>query len=183
MGNKTYTEEQVRNIIDLTWGYAYEDWQVPSTKMQDAVLKMNELGLTNSDMKQLNFVCPKCSYPTFKMHHEDFLRCHGCEWTGTHVPDSHSPNTEQTAIIYQEYKNGDFIDTLQEGDCVYNLSREQVQQLLDISGDDWFVQPAFDGLVFSGNELYPIQLEYCSELEEYNFADFKQLCENTFGDE
>lgn len=74
-------------------------------------------------------------------------------------------------------------DTLQEGDCVYNLSREQVQQLLDISGDDWFVQPAFDGLVFSSNELYPIQLEYCSELEEYNFADFKQLCENTFGNQ
>ena len=26
--------------------------------------------------------CPRCGYPKFKKHHEDFERCEGCEWTG-----------------------------------------------------------------------------------------------------
>lgn len=25
-------------------------------------------------------VCPKCGYPKFKKHHEDFERCNGCDW-------------------------------------------------------------------------------------------------------
>lgn len=25
--------------------------------------------------------CPECGYPKSKKHHEDFERCHGCDWT------------------------------------------------------------------------------------------------------
>jgi hypothetical protein len=25
--------------------------------------------------------CPECGYPKFKFNHEDFHRCHGCDWT------------------------------------------------------------------------------------------------------
>ena len=28
-----------------------------------------------------NSVCPECGYPKFKFSHEEFERCHGCNWT------------------------------------------------------------------------------------------------------
>lgn len=71
---------------------------------------------------------------------------------------------------------------LKEGDCVYGISIKQSKSILSISGDDWTASHIFDSWVFNGGKLYPTYLEYCSELEEYNFADFKKLCENTFGD-
>lgn len=71
---------------------------------------------------------------------------------------------------------------LQEGDCVYNITKEQAQELMFILDNEQFVQPRTDGLVFSEGQLYPNYLEYCAELEEHTFTDFRQLCINTFGD-
>lgn len=71
---------------------------------------------------------------------------------------------------------------LSEGDCVYNLTKGQAHELLSMVRFPWLVKNLIDGIVFSGGNLYPTYMGYCSELEEYNFADFKQLCENTFGD-
>lgn len=38
------------------------------------------LRLLNVGNSEAN-VCPKCGYPKFKKHHEDFERCNGCDWT------------------------------------------------------------------------------------------------------
>lgn len=27
-------------------------------------------------------ICPDCGYPTFKNHHEAFIRCHNCDYIG-----------------------------------------------------------------------------------------------------
>lgn len=68
---------------------------------------------------------------------------------------------------------------LVDGDCIYNLTRNQLEELIEIAGES---TNDFDlaGLVFNGGNLYPTYMEYCAELEEYEFGDFKQLCINTY---
>jgi|GEM_PF-6784817 len=71
---------------------------------------------------------------------------------------------------------------LKDGDCIYGLTEQQAKELLEITIDDWNIdENLLEGLVFNGLCLFPVYIDYCSELEEYSFPDFKTLCENTFG--
>lgn len=93
------------------------------------------------------------------------------------------PTIEQTAIIYQEYKNGDFIDTLQEGDYVENLSEKQLEKLLDIEGDLDDVRFKWHegiGLVFYGGILYTTDGETKKISTKLAPEEFLRRAENTF---
>lgn len=68
---------------------------------------------------------------------------------------------------------------LVDGDCIYNLTRQQLEEIIEITGESTNDYD-LDGLVFNGGELFPTYMEYCAELEEYEFEDFKQLCINTY---
>lgn len=70
---------------------------------------------------------------------------------------------------------------LWDGDCVYSLTDDQISEVETIYGQE-IEKPVWEGLVFNGGELFPTHIEYCHELEEHTFADFRQLCINTFGD-
>lgn len=60
-------------------------------KYLEAYFKFDSSGVACSVHKLIEFykensnrpvnVCPKCNYPKFKKHHEDFERCEGCDWT------------------------------------------------------------------------------------------------------
>ena len=57
-------EQILRTMRHMAWNRAYKELCV----------------LFNVDNSEAN-VCPKCGYPKFKKHHEDFERCNGCDWT------------------------------------------------------------------------------------------------------
>jgi hypothetical protein len=52
MGKSNYTEEEVKNIIDLTYGFAMADWSVPSYDLHDYILHLQKEGKDNDAMKK-----------------------------------------------------------------------------------------------------------------------------------
>lgn len=64
--------------INQAINYDYKEFYKEMLEMckQEKQVKQNDLLHSVS-----NSVCPKCGYPKFKKHHEDFERCNGCDWT------------------------------------------------------------------------------------------------------
>lgn len=52
MRKDNYTEEEVKNIIDLTYGFAMADWSVPSYDFHDYILHLQKEGKDNDLMKK-----------------------------------------------------------------------------------------------------------------------------------
>lgn len=48
-----FAEKRFRKLIDLTWGFAYEDGQVPSTKTQDYLIHLLNEDKTNEFLKKV----------------------------------------------------------------------------------------------------------------------------------
>lgn len=71
---------------------------------------------------------------------------------------------------------------LKEGDYT-RCNSIQANELSQIEKSGYFNECPMFGVVYDGEILMPYDISWCVELEEYNFSDFKQLCENTFGDE
>lgn len=71
---------------------------------------------------------------------------------------------------------------LQDGDYVKGLTLEEWDELIEIL--DSPVYPIFDyslnrGMMFGQKTL--LHFDYDKIVRNYQFSDFKQLCENTFG--
>ena len=60
-------------LIDLMWEVK-EGKKHPNRAYKELCVLFN-VGISEAN------VCPKCGYPKFKKHHEDFERCNGCDWT------------------------------------------------------------------------------------------------------
>lgn len=52
---------------------------------EKAIAKAKDNNLEIPDYVLVDYapkICPDCGYPTFKRHHEAFVRCHNCEYIG-----------------------------------------------------------------------------------------------------
>jgi len=52
---------------------------------KNAITKAKDNNLEIPDYVLVDYateICPDCGYPTFKRHHEAFVRCHNCEYIG-----------------------------------------------------------------------------------------------------
>lgn len=79
---------------------------------------------------------------------------------------------------------------LREGDYVKDLTTEQYRELLEIENPEhpdnehdsnMCYSEKWNGFYFNGIELLFVS-KGARHKTKYNFADFRQLCENTFND-
>lgn len=77
---------------------------------------------------------------------------------------------------------------LKEGDWHKPMSESEAKEILDtmkIKYNDWYPKScAENGIHYHKRSLWEVSHDpkYLDKSKEYNFADFRQLCENTFGD-